>query len=184
MERQKLQLVGVTCMLLASKYEEIYFPEIRDFVYITNNAYNRRQILKMEELALNVLRFNLTVPTTNCFVKRFIKAANLDSCPKLEPMATYLAERMLQEYDMLAFRPSMIASTAVSMALSFLRQNSWHATLTHYTGYTLADLAKCQAKMTDILRTGGSHKAVAKKYSSSKYERVSNYVQDCLKKKA
>jgi len=177
----KLQLVGVTCMLLASKYEEIYFPEIRDFVYITNNAYNRRQILKMEEVVLNVLRFNLTVPTTNCFVKRFIKAANLDTCSKLKPMASYLGERMLQEYDMLAFRPSIIAATAVSMSLSFLRQKPWHATLTHYTGYNPSDLVKCKAKMTEILRTSHSHKAVAKKYSSSRYERVSVYVQDCLK---
>ena len=180
-DRHKLQLVGVTCMLLASKYEEIYFPEIRDFVYITNNAYNRRQILKMEEVVLNVLRFNLTVPTTNCFVKRFIKAANLDTCSKLKPMASYLGERMLQEYDMLAFRPSIIAATAVSMSLSFLRQKPWHATLTHYTGYNPSDLAKCKAKMTEILRTSHSHKAVAKKYSSSRYERVSVYVQDCLK---
>ena len=183
-ERQKLQLVGVTCMLIASKYEEIYFPEIRDFVYITNNAYSRRQILKMEEVVLNVLRFDLTVPTINCFVKRFIKAANLDSCSKLKPMASYLAERMLQEYDMLAFRPSIIAATAVSMALSFLRQKPWHSTLTRYTGYTAADLTKCQAKMNEILRASKTHKAVAKKYASSKYERVSMLVQDRLQAKA
>jgi len=183
-ERQKLQLVGVTCMLIASKYEEIYFPEIRDFVYITNNAYSRRQILKMEEVVLNVLRFNLTVPTINCFVKRFIKAANLDSCAKLKPMASYLAERMLQEYDMLAFRPSIIAATAVSMSLSLLRQKSWHSTLTRYTGYTAVDLTKCQSKMNEILRTSKAHKAVAKKYASSKYERVSMLVQDRLQAKA
>ena len=39
--RSKLQLVGVTAMLLASKYEEIYAPEVRDFVYITDRAYTR-----------------------------------------------------------------------------------------------------------------------------------------------
>jgi len=36
--RQKLQLVGVTSMLIASKYEEIYAPEVKDFVYITDKA--------------------------------------------------------------------------------------------------------------------------------------------------
>lgn len=30
--RPKLQLVGVTCLLIASKYEEIYPPELRDLV--------------------------------------------------------------------------------------------------------------------------------------------------------
>jgi hypothetical protein len=32
--RDMLQLVGITCMLIASKYEEIYAPECNDFVYI------------------------------------------------------------------------------------------------------------------------------------------------------
>lgn len=36
--RSKLQLVGVTAMLIACKYEEIYPPEVRDFVYITDKA--------------------------------------------------------------------------------------------------------------------------------------------------
>jgi len=38
--RSKLQLVGVTSMLIASKYEEIYAPEVRDFEYITDKAYD------------------------------------------------------------------------------------------------------------------------------------------------
>lgn len=44
--RTKLQLVGVSSMLIASKYEEIYAPEVRDFVYITDKAYSKEDILK------------------------------------------------------------------------------------------------------------------------------------------
>jgi cyclin A len=43
-QRGKLQLVGVTCMLLAAKYEEIYPPAIEEFVYITDNTYTRDQV--------------------------------------------------------------------------------------------------------------------------------------------
>ena len=39
--RQKLQLVGVTAMFIATKYEEIYPPELRDFVYVTDKAYTK-----------------------------------------------------------------------------------------------------------------------------------------------
>ena len=39
--RKNLQLVGVTAMLVASKYEEIWAPEVRDFVYISDKAYDR-----------------------------------------------------------------------------------------------------------------------------------------------
>ncbi len=46
--REKLQLVGVTAMLIASKYEEIYAPEVQDFVYITDKAYSKQEILDCE----------------------------------------------------------------------------------------------------------------------------------------
>lgn len=43
-ERPKLQLVGVTCLLIASKYEEIYPPELRDLVYICDRAYTKANV--------------------------------------------------------------------------------------------------------------------------------------------
>lgn len=73
MTRQNLQLVGVTAMLLASKYEEIYPPEIRDLVFITDRAYNKEQILEMESAMANALQFRLTVPTIYCFLLRYLK---------------------------------------------------------------------------------------------------------------
>lgn len=60
-------------MLLASKYEEIYPPCIRDLVFITDRAYNREQILEMESTMANALQFRLTVPTIYCFLLRYLK---------------------------------------------------------------------------------------------------------------
>lgn len=42
--RQNLQSVGVTCLLIASKYEEIYPPGLCDIVYICDNAYTRDEV--------------------------------------------------------------------------------------------------------------------------------------------
>lgn len=42
--RGKLQLVGTACMLLASKFEEIYPPEVSEFVYITDDTYPAKQV--------------------------------------------------------------------------------------------------------------------------------------------
>merc|ERR1712216_578606 len=69
-KRQKLQLVGVTCMLLAAKHEEIYPPEIKDFVHVTDRAYSREEILEMEVTVLNTLQFQLTTPTPRQFLSR------------------------------------------------------------------------------------------------------------------
>ena len=46
--RGRLQLVGVTCMLIASKYEEIFAPRVEDFVYITDSTYSETEVLQME----------------------------------------------------------------------------------------------------------------------------------------
>jgi len=68
--RQHLQLVGVTSMLIASKYEEIYAPEVRDFVYITDQAYTKEEILAMEYKILTTLEFNVTTPSSFRFLER------------------------------------------------------------------------------------------------------------------
>jgi hypothetical protein len=65
--RTKLQLVGVTCMLIASKVEEIYSPEVRDVVYITDKAYTRDEVLKMERHILSILMFELNLVTVDNF---------------------------------------------------------------------------------------------------------------------
>ena len=46
-DKSKLQLVGVTAMLIASKYEEMYAPEVGDFVFITDNTYSSEEIRAM-----------------------------------------------------------------------------------------------------------------------------------------
>jgi len=58
-KRNEYQLVGVTAMLIASKYEEIHPPVVADFEYITDNCYTRQQILQQEFLMLQTLGFDI-----------------------------------------------------------------------------------------------------------------------------
>ena len=45
--RKKLQLVGVTAMLLACKFEEVSVPVVEDFIVISDKAYSRKEVLEM-----------------------------------------------------------------------------------------------------------------------------------------
>lgn len=56
-----------------SKYEEIYPPEVAEFVYITDDTYTKKQVLRMEHLILKVLAFELAVPTSHYFLQRFVQ---------------------------------------------------------------------------------------------------------------
>ena len=92
--RTKLQLVGVTSLLIACKYEEIYPPEVRDCVYITDNAYNREEVLKMEQKILKHFNFRVSMPTMHGFLVRYLKVA--EGGHLCSPRAQYFAERALQ----------------------------------------------------------------------------------------
>ncbi|CAI8612698.1 unnamed protein product [Vicia faba] len=72
LSRQKLQLLGVSSMLIASKYEEIKPPEVEDFCYITDNTYSKEEVLSMEAEILKSLKFELGGPTIKTFLIRFI----------------------------------------------------------------------------------------------------------------
>lgn len=73
--RKELQLLGISAMLTASKYEEIWAPEVNDFVCLSDRAYSNEQILRMEKVILGKLEWTLTVPTPYVFLVRFIKAS-------------------------------------------------------------------------------------------------------------
>ena len=62
-------------MLNFSKYEEIYPPDVTEFVYITDDTYTKKQVLRMEQLVLGVLEFNVTVPTSFFFANHFSKVS-------------------------------------------------------------------------------------------------------------
>lgn len=65
--------MGVAALLIASKYEEIYPPELKDFIYITDRAYTKNDLLQMEFSILSVLSFDFTFPTAFRFLERYIK---------------------------------------------------------------------------------------------------------------
>lgn len=59
------------------KYEEIYPPEIGEFVYITDDTYTKQQVLRMEKLLLKVLSFDLNSPTTYSFINLYASMMNM-----------------------------------------------------------------------------------------------------------
>jgi len=65
-------------MLIASKYEEIYAPEVKDFVFITDKAYSKEEILAMEHEILATLNYDIAGPSAFRFLERFVKLVDLE----------------------------------------------------------------------------------------------------------
>lgn len=77
--RTNYQLVGVSAYLIASKYEEIYYPEIRMILQFADNVYSEDDVKKMELKIVNMLKYDLTIPTTNKFLGRFLRVGSRES---------------------------------------------------------------------------------------------------------
>lgn len=178
-ERKKLQLVGVTAMLIASKYEEIYFPEIRDFVYITDKSYTRDEIKHMESKMVSVLKFDFTVATVYRFLVRFLRAANQSE--EYDSVATFIAERIQQEYSLIKYLPSKLAASCIYLANRYMGLDEWNDTLTEYTRYTPDDLKICSCEIENcIIKTSPSLSAVWRKYTRSVRHKASYIVYEFL----
>lgn len=167
--RTKLQLVGCTAMLLASKYEEIYAPEIRDFVYISDRAYKRDEILKMEEIIANTLSFHFTTPYSLNFAQRFLHVT--EAGQRVTHMTHFLMELTMVDSRFIKYLPSTIASAAVYIARKCCGESvGWSAKLEHVSRYSESALRPVVLDLHDLmLNPNPKEKAVRKKYSSSKF---------------
>ncbi|NXM96752.1 CCNB2 protein, partial [Sylvia borin] len=177
--RKKLQLVGVTALLVASKYEEILSPDIADFVYITDNAYTSNEIREMEMIILKELNFDLGRPLPIHFLRRASKAGEADA--KQHTLAKYLMELTLIDYDMVHHRPSEIAAAALCLSQKVLGHNKWGTKQHYYTGYaedslvmTMKHMAKNVVKVNEKLT---KYTAIKNKYASSKLLTISTIPQ-------
>ncbi|XP_016429095.1 cyclin-A2-like isoform X1 [Sinocyclocheilus rhinocerous] len=172
--RGKLQLVGTAAMLLASKFEEIYPPEVAEFVYITDDTYTKKQVLRMEHLVLTVLSFDLAAPTINQFLTQYFLHQPVSS--KVESLSMFLGELSLIDCDpFLKYLPSQTAAAAFILANHTIAGGSWSKALVEMTGYTLVDLMLCIQDLHQIYLGAAQHtqQAVREKYKGSKYHEVS-----------
>ncbi|EYU18599.1 hypothetical protein ABFS82_10G151400 [Erythranthe guttata] len=155
--RRELQLVGLSSMLIASKYEEIWAPEVHELVNISDKTYSHRQILVMEKNILGELEWNFTVPTPYVFLARFIKASLTDS--NVENFVYYLAELGMMNYETLMYSPSKIAASAVYAARCTLNKAPfWNETLKLHTGFSEPQLMDCAKLLVSYHSSAAEHK--------------------------
>ncbi|KPA79627.1 cyclin (CYCA) [Leptomonas pyrrhocoris] len=120
--RTKLQLVGVTAVLIAAKHEEVWPPSVNDCVAVTANTYSAREVIDMEFDIVTALRFKFTVPTT------YPIACRLLDVPRISQQVRHASFMFLESaahcYPLLQFLPSRIAAASVMLAALLVRTNT------------------------------------------------------------
>ncbi|CAI9610778.1 unnamed protein product [Staurois parvus] len=177
--KNQLQLVGVTAMFLAAKYEEMYPPEIGDFTFVTDHTYTKAQIREMEMKILRALKFAMGRPLPLHFLRRASKIGEVTA--EQHSLAKYLTELVMVDYEMVHYPPSQIAAAASCLSLKVLNGGDWTPTLQHYTMYSEDSLRPIIQHMAkNVLRVNKGltkHMTVKNKYGSSKQMKISTIPQ-------
>ncbi|KAK9052515.1 hypothetical protein SSX86_029144 [Deinandra increscens subsp. villosa] len=122
------------------KYEEISPPHTQDFCYITDNAYTKQEVVKMEAEKPNL---------------------------HLEFLSYYLAELSLLEYNCIRFLPSVIVASLTFLSRFMLKPEShpWNWDLEQLSGYKPSDFKECVGILHDLQssRKAGNLVAITEK---------------------
>lgn len=121
-KQHQVQLFASAALLIASKYEEIYPPDIADLLYLTQNNYSKKDILRAEIYILKLLEFELGRPIPLSFLRRFSKAANCNL--KMHTVAKYFMELSLTEYECAHWHPSLLAAASLFCSLFLIAANN------------------------------------------------------------
>jgi len=167
--REQLQLLGVTAMHIASKFEEVYSVDLNDFVFICDHSCTAADIINFESEVLRTIGWNLTTPCALHFLRRYSKAANSDGLK--HTMAKYLTELSLGFYNMLKYLPSTQAAAAVLLTRHLLGATPyWPDPAKYHSCYQESEILECARDMLYlVLHPDSKFRLVTRKYSGAKF---------------
>lgn len=174
----KFQLVGLTALFVAAKYEEIVCPSVSHMLHMTDGGYQVSEILRAERYLLQTLDFDLSYPNPLHFLRRVSKADGYDVHART--VAKFFIEISCIEHRLLPYPPSMLAAAAMWLARLCLDRGPWHANMVHYSEYSQEEVLPCAQIMLDfVLNKDLDHtSAFFKKYASKKHLKASVFVRD------
>nr|GAT48507.1 predicted protein [Mycena chlorophos] len=171
----KLQLVGVTCMFIAAKFEEIVAPSVTQFLECADSTYTESEILQAERYVLKTLDWNMSYPNPVHYLRRISKADdyNLQS----RTLGKYLIEIACLEWRLIAAPPSLLAAAAMWLARLAIGDENWTPNLAHYSSYSESALLPTANLMLNYILKAPRHEAFYNKYAGKKFSKASVYMR-------
>ena len=179
--RTNFQLLGITALMIACKHEEIDLPKIDDFIYITDNAYVKDEVIKMEEDVLSKLNFAFLYPSPIKFFEYLSLHFKFEK--KHHMMGKYLMESFLLDVKNAKYKPSIISCACAYIVMKFFKMANYHdsynkkfyvldETVEKYSEHNIKECAKDICLLVDNINKT-NYQACSKKYSKPEQEKVS-----------
>ena len=180
-EQNKLQLLGIACLLISCKSHEIYYPQNNKLIEMTDNAYSKEEMLTMENEILKRLNFFIVCPNPIDFYNILSKMFNFGK--KQYYLGNYFIESALINYKILKYSSSVIASSCAYLVMKYYRINGYQKLYNNfiinekYPENVIKDAAKEIYCLVDNLPKS-KFKSVKKKYSFFQFENVEEIIQE------
>ncbi|XP_077544115.1 G2/mitotic-specific cyclin-B-like [Haemaphysalis longicornis] len=169
--RSRLQLLGMSALYVACKFEETLVPVLSELTILADGAYRAEQVLKMEGAILDALDWRLGRPLPLHFLRRNSKAAQVGVVE--HTMAKYILELCLLNYPMAWVKPSEQAAAALCLAIHICgKGHSWGPTISFYSRYEEEALQPTIKEMAAILAEAPTSKNNA---PYEKYKAIHNH---------
>ncbi|KAI0172025.1 A/B/D/E cyclin [Hypoxylon sp. FL1284] len=178
----RVQLVGITAMFIAAKYEEVLSPHVSNYRHVADDGFSDAEILSAERFILETLNYDLSYPNPMNFLRRISKADDYDI--QSRTIGKFLMEISIVDYRFLAYRPSHVAAAAMYLARMILDRGEWDPTIAYYAGYSEEEIEPVFELMVDYLARPICHEAFYKKYASKKFMKASLITRSWAKKNA
>lgn len=172
----KLQLVGITCLFISSKVEEIVAPSVSHFLHCADSSYTESEILLAERYVLKTIDWNLSYPNPMHFLRRISKADDYDV--KSRTMGKYLLEVGTLEWRLLATPPSLVAAAATWLGRLILGNDKWTPNHAHYSSYAESSIIPTANLMLNYILKPIRHESFYKKYAGKRFMKVSILVRE------
>lgn len=173
-KKTRLQIVGVTALVLAAKYEEIYPPETKQFISSAKRIMMKEEIYRLESQIIKALKFELSGPSPLPFLKRFLKLTNASE--RINSLATYFVMLQMLNYEMIKYNPSLIGAACVYLA--FVTMNGrgpiWNEYIISQSGCKEDEVRACGTEMLKGFKEIGNNglSATKKMFSQKQYMEV------------
>jgi len=150
-DKEQLQLVGAAAVFIASKFDERCPPLIEDFLYICDNSFDRDQFIQMEMEILRKIDFDLGIPLSYRFLRRYSKVAKTSMITLT--LSRYILELSLMEYSMVTKRDSLIAAAALYIAMKMKGEGEWEGEVVQSSGYSVEDMKSMVLALNQMLHS-------------------------------
>ena len=185
--RIKYQCLGITALMIACKHEEINVPKVEDFIYITDNAYTKEEVFKMENDVLSKLNFSLLYPSPIKFYEYL--SLHFNFIKKYHMLGKYLMESFLLDLKYIKYKPSIISCACTYIVMKFFKMSNYRQSYekkfylvdeninTIGNGFGVKDCAQDICVFVDNINNTNLL-SCQKKYSKTEFESVSTLISN------